>query len=216
MNASTQALNPDAGRAKPASTAARLVTGAVLIPLVVAGVWFGNNGLVSVLTGVLTLLVMWEFFALGERIDLKGYRLWTAFAALGILFQQWAVGDAQTWIVGRFRVTRYLFTPDLPLEAVLFGFAMGLAQILVLTRRPMREALGGVSISAAALLFVALPLSAVIRMDAVNTIGKRLLLFTLVLVWVGDTAAYFVGRAIGKTPFRPGDQSQENMGRRDR
>jgi phosphatidate cytidylyltransferase len=34
-------------------------------------------------------------------------------------------------------------------------------------------------------------------------LGPLLLLFSLVIVWVSDTVAYFVGRAIGKHPFAP-------------
>ena len=57
-----------------------------------------------------------------------------------------------------------------------------------------------------------LPFSAVVRLHGVDVIGPRLLLFTLVLVWVGDTAAYFVGRGIraledvprNSAPTRPG------------
>ena len=34
-------------------------------------------------------------------------------------------------------------------------------------------------------------------------IGPKLLLFTLVLVWAGDTLAYFVGRSFGRIPMAP-------------
>jgi phosphatidate cytidylyltransferase len=33
--------------------------------------------------------------------------------------------------------------------------------------------------------------------------GPRLLLFALVIIWVGDTVAYFVGRGLGKHPLAP-------------
>jgi phosphatidate cytidylyltransferase len=53
-------------------------------------------------------------------------------------------------------------------------------------------------ISAAALVLIALPFSAVVRIHAVPIIGPKLLLFALVLVWAGDTLAYFVGRSFGR------------------
>jgi phosphatidate cytidylyltransferase len=34
-------------------------------------------------------------------------------------------------------------------------------------------------------------------------VGPKLLLFALVLVWAGDTAAYFVGRSIGRWKMAP-------------
>ena len=55
--------------------------------------------------------------------------------------------------------------------------------------------------SAAGLVFIALPLSAVVRIHEAETIGPKLLLFTLLLVWAGDTLAYFVGRSFGRLPM---------------
>jgi phosphatidate cytidylyltransferase len=52
-------------------------------------------------------------------------------------------------------------------------------------------------------LFVVLPFSTVVRLHGVDVVGPHLLLFTLVLVWVGDTAAYFVGRGIGRWKMAP-------------
>jgi phosphatidate cytidylyltransferase len=43
----------------------------------------------------------------------------------------------------------------------------------------------------------------VVRIHAVPLIGPKLLLFTLLLVWVGDTLAYFVGRSLGRMPMAP-------------
>jgi phosphatidate cytidylyltransferase len=62
---------------------------------------------------------------------------------------------------------------------------------------------GDIGISAAGLVFIALPLSAVVRIHALEVSGPKLLLFTLALVWAGDTLAYFVGRAFGRMPMAP-------------
>ncbi len=59
------------------------------------------------------------------------------------------------------------------------------------------------ALSSSALIFIALPASTLIRLDGVPAIGPRLLLFALVLVWAGDTLAYFTGRAIGRTRMAP-------------
>jgi len=50
---------------------------------------------------------------------------------------------------------------------------------------------------------VAFPLSYAVRLHGLKDVGPLLLLFALVITWVGDSAAYFVGRAIGKHPFAP-------------
>jgi phosphatidate cytidylyltransferase len=43
----------------------------------------------------------------------------------------------------------------------------------------------------------------VIRLHGVDILGPQLLLFTVAMVWVGDTAAYFVGKSIGRWKLAP-------------
>jgi len=182
----------------------RIATAAVMIPAVVAAVWWGSTGLVTALAGLVTLLALLEFFALGERIGLHGYRIWTSVCALAVLFQQWTATKAQSWtLAGNFRLTRSTTASELPLELVLFIFVLGAAAIIFLSRRPLTEALGDIGISAAGLLFVVLPFSALVRLDGVSVIGPRLVLFTLTLVWAGDTFAYFIGRWFGRIRMAP-------------
>src|SRR5207302_2578863 len=71
------------------------------------------------------------------------------------------------------------------------------------TRRPLVETLPGAGISSSALLLVAFPLSYAPRLHGLPNAGPKLLLFALVITWAGDTAAYFVGRAVGKHPLAP-------------
>jgi len=71
------------------------------------------------------------------------------------------------------------------------------------TRRPMYEVLPGMAASAAGLLFVALPFSYLVRIDQIERSGRRLVLFTLFLMWAGDTLAYFAGKALGRVPMAP-------------
>jgi phosphatidate cytidylyltransferase len=184
------------------STTARILTAAVLIPAVVALAWWGSTGLVAAFGGLIALLALAEFFTLAERLNLHGYRFWTSFCALGIFFQQWTASEAQSWQISRtLRLTQSPRISELPLELVLFVFILGAAAIIFASRRPLAEALGDIGISAAGLLFIALPLSSVVRLHGVGIIGPKLLLFTLVLVWVGDTVAYFVGRSFGRLPM---------------
>jgi phosphatidate cytidylyltransferase len=199
MTSANKPILPASGRS---GTAARILTAAVLIPVVVALTLWGPTWLVAAFGGLVALLAMIEFFALGERLTLHGYRLWTSLCALGIFFQQWTASSAQSWRIGRgLRLTQSSSIPELPLELVLFVFIIGCAAIIFASRRPLAGALGDIGISAAGLLFIALPLSSVVSLHGVALIGPRLLLFTLVLVWVGDTVAYFVGRSFGRVPM---------------
>ena len=183
-------------------TVARILTAAILIPAVVAVVWWGPTWLVAAAAGGIALLALFEFFSLGARLNLQAYRFWTALCALGIFFQQWTASAARSYQVGHnLRLIRSSPTPEFPLELVFFIFLLGCAATVFASRRPLVDALGDIGVSTSGLVFIALPLSAVVRIHGVGILGPKLLLFTLVLVWVGDTMAYFVGRSFGRVPL---------------
>ncbi len=188
-------------------TLARVLTALVLIPVVVAVVWWGSTGLVAACAGLAALLALLEFFALGARAGLHGYRLWTGLCALALLFQQWAAAESESWTLGGgLHLTRSSGGPEglgLPLDLVLLVFVLGAASMALASRRPLAEVLPAIGISAAGLLFVVLPFSYVVRLHGARSEGPKLLLFTLVLVWIGDTLAYFVGRSVGRLPMAP-------------
>jgi phosphatidate cytidylyltransferase len=188
-------------------TATRILTAAVLIPAVVALVWWGSTGLVAALGGGVAVLALFEFFSLGARLNLRAYRVWTSVCALGIFYQQWTASAAQSYRIGRqgfFTDIQVRARPELfPLELALFVFVLGCAATIFVSKRPLADALGDIGVNSAGLLFIALPLSAVVRIHGLPIIGPKLLLFTLLLVWVGDTLAYFVGRSFGRLPMAP-------------
>jgi phosphatidate cytidylyltransferase len=188
-------------------TATRILTAAVLIPVVVALVWWGPTGLVAVIAGLFAVLALFEFFSLGARLNLRAYGVWTSVCAAGIFYQQWTASAAQSYRIGRqgfFTDIQVRVRPEFfPLELVFFIFVLGCAATIFVSKRPLADALGDIGVSSAGLLFIVLPLSSVVRIHGVPIIGPKLLLFTLLLVWAGDTLAYFVGRSIGRVPMAP-------------
>jgi phosphatidate cytidylyltransferase len=190
--------------AREALTATRIATAALLIPAVVAVVWWGSTEVVAALVGLMTVLALLEFFSLGARAGLHAYSAWTCVSALAILFQQWAATREQQWTLsGNLHLTRATGAAQLPLELILLLFTLGAATSVFLSNRPLAGALGDLGLSAAGLIFIALPLTALVRLHGVAVIGPRLLLFALALIWAGDTLAYFVGRWIGRLRMAP-------------
>jgi phosphatidate cytidylyltransferase len=181
-------------------TLQRVITAAILIPIVIAAVWWGPSWLVAFMTALVTIAALLEFFALGAQVGLHAYRLWTCLAAAGIVAEQWYV--SRPAIPNPF-VKLLDLLPRLNLELVLFGFVLGAAVIAIGNQSDITNTLSSISVSSAALLFIALPLSTVVRLHAVEEIGPQLLLFAVVLVWAGDSAAYFVGRAFGRWKLAP-------------
>jgi phosphatidate cytidylyltransferase len=188
-------------------TQVRLLTAAVLIPLVVVAVWFGPNWLVAGLAAIIAIAALLEFFAMAARAGLRAYRIWSCLTALAIFAQQWHA--ARVASIARLGDLLYnARSPQVSLELVLFGFLLGVAAIALGSRRPLPEVFSAVSISAAGLMVVVLPFSAVVRLHGVDIpgpqpLGPQLLLFTLVLVWVGDSAAFFAGRGLGRWKMSP-------------
>lgn len=181
-------------------TGLRVLTAATLIPLVVAAIWWGPTWLIAIVSAFVAVAALLEFFSIAARLGFQPYRLWTCFAAAGIIaWQFYASRMASINRLGDLLDRSPRVTPEL----ILFGFVIGVAAIALGSRRSLAEVLPSVSVSAAGLVFVVLPFSAVVRLHGVDVLGPRLLLFTLVLVWVGDTAAYFVGRGIGRWKMAP-------------
>jgi phosphatidate cytidylyltransferase len=180
----------------------RIATAAVLIPCVVGMVLWGSTAFVAIGTALVILIALFEFFALGDAIGHRAYRFWTATCALGLVFVQWMASTANA--VGPPRGTQYFvligkaFLSIPTIGDVFFIFLLGVTVLTLWTKRPMVEALPAAGITSSGLILVAFPLSYAIRLHGAEADGPKLLMFVLVITWVGDTAAYFVGRAIGK------------------
>jgi phosphatidate cytidylyltransferase len=185
--------------------ARRILTALVLIPIVVALVWWGPAWLLAIIATVIAILALIEFFELGDRVGLRAFRQWTLFGAALIFYSQFSSGLLQTRSVSSemLAVIRTATVPVLPLEAALMVFVFGAVVIGIATRRPLGDVLPALSVSSAGLLFIALPFSYMVRIDEMERVGKQLVLFTLVMVWAGDMLAYFVGQLVGRMAMAP-------------
>ncbi|HYL86341.1 MAG TPA: phosphatidate cytidylyltransferase [Candidatus Angelobacter sp.] len=185
----------------------RVATAVVLIPCVVGLVLWASTAVISVAVALVMLLALFEYFALGEAIGHRAYRFWTASCSMLLIYVQWCMGDWPTYRLSGGIVAyerNWWFGSGFPSqEAVFFLFVLGIAAIALFTKRPLVETLPAAGISCSALIMVAFPLSFAVRLHGTGPDGPLLLLFVLVITWVGDTAAYFVGRSIGKHALAP-------------
>jgi len=185
----------------------RVATAAVLIPFAVGLVLWGSTAVLAVGVALVTLLALFEYFALGEAIGHRAYRFWTASCALLLIFVQWLMGEQASFLLAGGLIAYqkvWWFANAAPgLETMFFLFVLGIAAIALFTKRPMVEALPAAGISCSGLILVAFPLSFAVRLHGAGREGPLLLLFALVITWVGDSAAYFAGRSIGKHPLAP-------------
>lgn len=186
-------------------TGVRVATAAILVPVTVAAVWFGPVWLVALLAGLVAVACLEEFFALGAQQGLGSYRVWADICAFAVVAAQWhlAVSGGRWSAATDLRVANGgQWSPGINVELVLLAFLMGVASIVVLGRRALKDVLPALGMSAAGLLLIALPLSYMVRLQGLEN-GRVWLLFTLALVWAGDTLGYFAGRSIGRLPLAP-------------
>jgi phosphatidate cytidylyltransferase len=184
-------------------TSTRVLTALVLIPIVIALVLFTPTWTVAIALAIITILALWEYFALGDAIGHRPYRFWTIFCSLFLVLLQIAESFNDRYPASRFGVGEHV-TRSLPsLTWIFFLFVLGLTVLTLFTRRPLVESLPAAGISSSAILLVAFPLSYAVRLHAFSANGPRLLLFALAITWAADTTAYFVGRSLGKHPLAP-------------
>lgn len=182
----------------------RIFTALVLVPIVVALVWWGPAWVLAAVAALIAIVALLEFFDLGERIAMRPFRKWTIVCAAGLFYAQYSLGLVETHSVAQgYSIVRSAAGGVLSIEAVLLVFVFGAVVIGLATRWALHEVLPAIAISSAGLLFVILPFSYLVRINEIGLVGRQLVLFTLCLVWAGDILAYFVGKGLGRVPMAP-------------
>ncbi|WPD19996.1 phosphatidate cytidylyltransferase [Thermaerobacter composti] len=201
---------------------ARLATAAVLLPPVLAAVWWGGGALTSVL-GAVGLLAGWEAAGLlaeamawagGAKASRAGWRRLRAVGAVaGILpmgalaLLPWppaaamAAAPLAAAVVGAAAAaptTAGAGSSAGPLGGGAPGPLGGMSAGL-LGGGPAASLRGGV-VAAGVAAWVGIPLACALWL---RQAGPAWLLVPLIILWVQDTAAFFVGRAWGRRPLAP-------------
>ena len=184
-------------------TRQRLLTAAVLIPVVIGADLYGPTWLIALLVAVVTALALREFFALGAQAGLPGHPRWTIVCGLLLIAAQYIDTNRENI----FSALNFELLSR-PLESLLQGmifvvFILGVILITLASAGSPKKGLPEVAVSAGALLFVGWPMSFLVRIHAISNLGPQLLLFLLLVIWSGDSLAYVVGRKFGRHPMAP-------------
>ena len=161
-----------------------MLTAVVLIPLVIAVIFLSPRwpialmGLIFVVAG----LALWEYLDLANAIGARTPRV-VVIVCLAILLA-------------------VVFLRPLDLMAPVIG-ALALALLVICTfRSPLERVLPDTAYSVFGLLYIGLSMSTLYLLEQQNN-GPSLLLFLLLVVWSGDIAALYVGRAFGRWTMAP-------------
>jgi len=185
-------------------TGTRVLTAAVLIPAVVAAVLWTDTWVIAALVAAVLVLCLHEFFRLSAAAGTAGDPRWTTVCALLLVGLQWMVSFYRgVWMRSEFGL---LYSPErtpVPPEIAFVVFVLGSAALAVTGRGPWKDAIARLGVDSAALLLIAFPLSFLVPLHAAHSLGPRMVVFLLALLWVGDSLAYFTGRAIGRHKMAP-------------
>jgi phosphatidate cytidylyltransferase len=158
----------------------RLVVAAVLLPLVLGIVWLGGWWLFG-LAIVGGLLALHELFAMsrGLRPIVLGGYVGVALTLLG------AQLGGQTWVLPGMLAT-------LPTALLVFFVSSG-----------RQHAVAGFAVTIMGVVWVGGGLAYLMLLRDIPENGRLLIFVALLTVFADDTAAYFVGRAIGRHRMAP-------------
>lgn len=161
----------------------RLITAAVLIPIVLILVFLGPRWqwLFTLAVAAVAALAGWEYMGLSQRSGANPPRVATTVALLALFAVNFE-------------------SPDL--TPALFGI-LGLCLLVYCTFfKPVEETIADASASIFCLLYTGLTLIALPTLREQSN-GPSLVAFLLFVVWAGDTAAYYAGRAWGRHKMAP-------------
>ena len=160
---------------------ARILTAAVLIPLVILLLFSERLWLITAFAAVVAVLAAWEYLTLANHS--------------GAVTPRWLVlpGIAALFATSFWRAD--LLLPVLSAEAlVLF--------VVISFRSPLERVLLDTAASVFGLLYIGLTL-ATIPLISAQPHGPSLLLLLFCVVWCGDIAALYVGRNLGRRKLAP-------------
>jgi phosphatidate cytidylyltransferase len=177
----------------------RVLTALVLIPLVLLAVFRAPDWLFTLLVGVVAVLATIEYLQIAAKYGYKVYPVVTVLC-VGGLYVAMSFGLAQANVLNGPE-------GDVLEVALLFGalavvFAPSILLVSAMRNQELRNALPGAALSFFAVPYVGFAMLCLVLLRSAPG-GSFFVLFTFFAVWVGDTAAYYVGRSIGKTKFAP-------------
>ncbi|GAK54367.1 phosphatidate cytidylyltransferase [Candidatus Moduliflexus flocculans] len=165
----------------------RLITGVIGAIIVIALVGWGNLLLFWLLVSSATVLGLKEFYDLAKGGQLPSYPL------PGILMG-WLLSLAPLLAIGIRKDLLILFAVTLAAWA-LFMFAL-------FAKQPLPEAMTALAVTMFGIMYVSWFFMHLTLLRGLPY-GKQYVFYLLILIWVGDSGAYYAGKSLGKHPLSP-------------
>jgi phosphatidate cytidylyltransferase len=162
---------------------AREITALVAAPAAIWITGWGPVWLFNATVALIAVLAMYEFLALGKA---KGYDVPTVLCIAIMLI-----------IIAAFIID------DLSVELGMFAALLIIPASYVVTKKSLENSLPSSAIAVLATTYVGMLSGSLIRLHNDFPEGYKLVFFLLLVVWLGDTGAYYVGKQFGKHKLSP-------------
>jgi phosphatidate cytidylyltransferase len=165
----------------------RVLSGAVLLALAVAAVWFAPPLLFFLVAEVLLLLAVSEYAALAD--------------AMGTPVPTAVTGTAAALACGAFSRAAFGNVPWVSLDVILMVALVTLGAMTLVSWKGGPGALGLAAAGVFPALYLGLPIGAMVSIR--ETHGREALALLMLTVIVSDTAQFYTGRSLGKQLLVP-------------
>lgn len=193
----------------------RVLTAVILIPLVLLAIFRAPMWLFALLVLLVAVMATLEYLNLAQKSGVIPFRRLTLIMVAGI-FLFAAVKVAVEEEILRQRQSPTPFTEQraqeqqrlkMAWDAASIGGALMLALpflflIRGMGRQGLSTSLPGAAVSSFSLIYIVLPLMALILIRG-RPFGSLMLLYLFLVIWAGDIFAYYVGSAIGRHKLAP-------------
>ena len=162
---------------------ARELTAIIAGPIAVWIVGWGHEYVFDAAIALIGILALHEFLSLGRA---KGYDLPIVLCVLIMLV-----------------IMAAFILQELSVELGMFTALLVIPASYVFSRKPLADSLPSSAIAVLATTYVGMLGGSLIRLRNDFPVGWKLVFFLLLVVWLGDSGAYYVGRAFGKHKLSP-------------
>ncbi|PYQ27834.1 MAG: hypothetical protein DMF56_18340 [Acidobacteria bacterium] len=162
---------------------ARELTALVAAPIAIWVVLTNTPYVFDATIALIAILALHEFLSLGRA---KGYDL-PIYLCIAIMLVIMAAFILQ----------------ELSVEFGMFTALLVIPASYVLGRKPLEDSLPSSAIAVLATTYVGMLGGSLIRLRGDFPVGAKLIFFLLLVVWLGDSGAYYVGRSLGKHKLSP-------------